>query len=246
MKKGNILNITTKYNEKEALLCCYAGDDNGKHQFLLANGRTTTFSPEQIVTAKAVRGLPAEARTLFKKRLDAHEKIEKLKKEIYKKQCEITEISNSFADFNEQMTHARGLITEAEFAAEFENNLSDSVKNEMRIYGYSVDTPTHIPYYPGNIHISRNVDIQKYFRHGSFVYEEYDGTIHLRGDCEKNKEYKEYIHRYSKPLSVKEKIYEVLGLGDKDWLSYHATYEITVKKPLTKEYAKELAKEFCK
>ena len=94
--------------------------------------------------------------------------------------------------------------------------------------------------------VRRDVDVEKYFRKASFVYEEYDGTIFLHDKADKDPEYQKYVQKYSSPLPVKQKPKEGLSVGnDKDYLRYHCVYEIEVNKPLTKEYAAELAKKFA-
>lgn len=134
-----------------------------------------------------------------------------------------------------------GYLTEAEFINIVMKNLPPIVKSDLESSGYK----TEIHKYNNPIlEFSYWKDLIKNFRRGSFVYEEYDGTIHMTEDCEKNKDYQRLIRLNRHPIRLKIKPEEYLSLGDKDWLSYHCSYSVKLTKPLTKEYALEIAKKF--
>lgn len=140
---------------------------------------------------------------------------------------------------------ASGLLSKTEFYDAFFDSLPGNLKDEMRAYGYGSRMCSGIGYRNDELSISREVDIEKYFRHGSFVFEEYDGTVQFVDHPEKDPGYQRILKEQSRPLSVSWPLIETLWLGDKDWLGYSAAYQIPLKKPLTKAYAKELAKTFA-
>lgn len=246
MKLGNIYKVSyNNYGYEGEFVGILADIREDVLTFITEKGRMQKLIESKILKKGYIRNYLTEARDLFKKRYTAYKEEMKIKEKINNLNKELQSISKDFNSFEEDMQHAKGLMTYAEFSKTVFENITKNVKDELERYDYEFETPYGIPYNEEkNLYISRNVDIEKWFRSASFLYEEYDGTIHFTSDYEKDKNYQSILRRYSRPLSVKMKFIETLALGDKDWLSYHATYEIPLKKPLTKEYAKEIANKY--
>lgn len=171
------------------------------------------------------------------------EKLEKERDEAIRMIRQLQDILQKMPD---KIQNANGFLSYQEFIGAFANALPKNLKQEIDRFAYRFETPMGICYSSENaIMLSRFADIQKYY-HGVLTEQEYDGTYQLRHNCEKDREYKRLLQKYSKPLSVKQKINEGLTLGDKDWLSYSGFYQIPIKKNMTAEYAKNLAASFSK
>lgn len=137
------------------------------------------------------------------------------------------------------LRESRGLLTREEFVSVFSKSLPAYLQREMEKFELLMYSEDHLS-------IEHTEDIEKYFRKGSFVYEEYDGTIQMCSDAKNDLNYKKYLKRYTKTLPVKQKSVSYLGIGDKDWLYCTTEYRVELKKPLTKKYAEEVAKLFSK
>lgn len=200
-------------------------------------------SPEQIAYAKVcrngcdsfvletTRNVPEEIKEILsdgaynvRLSLEAYIEAEQLNKEAEKGRTAIYKIKELIATVN-------GTLTEDDFIKAFKNELGLA---EIWDVSYSS--------YNNSLRIEHREDIEKYFRSGSFVYEEYDGTMMMCPGCEKDPEYQKYIKRYRRELPIKAKLNERLSLGDKDWLTYYGYYDIPLKEKLTEDYAKTLAK----
>lgn len=199
------------------------------------------------VEVSATRNVNPDVRKILTEMYDLHYQIIKLEHQRDNLNRMITETRASLSKTPDKIIKAYGLLTYNEFIDEFYNNLSSYMKSQMKAFGYKMDAPCGIGYHSSNINIGREESIQKYCRKASFVYEEYDGTIHMcsKKECSQDPSYNSIFARYSHKLPTKYNMEETLSLGDKDWLIYSAMYSIEVTKPRTKEYAKELAIKFC-
>ena len=186
----------------------------------------------------------ADIRSAFLAAFDVYmekKRLEDLRDSTMKR---LRETNAVLKDFPNKIQKAKGFLPYHDFVEIFQEALSEKIKREIKQYDYSFSSPYGLSYQDKHLYISREEDIEKYYR-GPLVYQEYDGTFMTIPDMEKYKEYKAYIRHCSKPLSVKAKLKEDLYLGDKQWLCYTACYEIPIKKSMTPAYAKELAKKFC-
>ena len=215
----------------------YYMDENGRLRY----GETGNVSRARNVPAEIRKEL-LEMGTLYHKKKKLLEKYKKIQ-EDYNKQ--FIEIDSGYGKCAEAIRNIKGVLTEEEFAEEFYQALPDKTRKEMEYYGYAVQEPTGICYKDGNLYISREKLLMKYCRNVPYVYEEYDGSLFMIDDAEKDATYQKTLKEASKPLTTKMKIRECLFPGDKLSIWYSGTYEIEVKKGLTKEYAKELAKKFA-
>ena len=195
-----------------------------------------------------IRERMEEAYTAFTNAMQAKQKFEKLKA-MYKK--EMSGYQETLKAFPTEIKHCRGILNAQEFLNAFMEALPEYVKAAMqakpKVNYWGNKTGDYTMELRGNeIQIDTWIDIVKYFRESSFTYEEYDGTIMMTDDAEETPEYKRYLEKYRHTLPVNANLsYEYLSVGnDKDYLCYHAGYEIEIKKPMTKEYAGELADKF--
>lgn len=193
-------------------------------------GRYNAFRKSDIVKETSTR-LPEETRTLLKNWYKLYLK----KEEVIKKENELDRQMRMIGE--KELANSMGLLSRNEFMKEFIQNLPIHLR-------YEVEDMFSIELYENTLDIECNKYIEKFFREGSFVYEEYDGTIQFITDCEKDKNYQSYIKKYKRILPIKMKPDIYLSLGDKDWLTCCTNYRIEIKKPLTKAYAKELAIKF--
>lgn len=200
---------------------------------------------------KIARNVPDEVRKSFDNMAAIWKKREKTVKKFAELQHEYNKTIN---DLQEQhrcavnnLRSVRGFLSKSDFCDVFYDSLLRSVRLDMASKGYDIDTPVGVLYNDDEyLYISKSHIVQKYFRHASFLEEEYDGCIFMVDGAENYQEYQEILKRHSSPLNVKFEFNEHLFMGDKDSLCYSAYYKIPIKKNLTKEYAKELAAEFCK
>ncbi len=198
------------------------------------SGNIRKFNRCVITKDTSTRGISPEARKLMNNYFKIYEK--KRKEEI-RHQKEIQKLDQEMEVFTPAaIVNAMGLCTPLQFKEAFLDALPSRTKEQMEEYGYNIEI------WGEQISIERTDFIEKYFRKGSFVYEEYDGTIQMCTDCKKDKIYQAYLRKYSKPLNVKASHHSWLSIGDKDWLICTDEYRIDIRKPLTMEYAKELAK----
>ena len=203
------------------------------------------------------RNVPPEIRSIMEEGYQAFTTAKTLNKQIGTLLTQMETCTKTLGRLAVKVDSARGLLQPQAFAEVFKKSLTGRVKQEVayhetRRMGYHNCTNvfmTDFSYRDGKPYMMRfyiDVDIEKYFREASFIYEEYDGTIFLCDGAEKDANYKRYIKQYSCRLSTHVKCEESLTVGgDKDFLGYVCSYEIPIKKPLTKEYAKELARMFC-
>lgn len=195
--------------------------------------------PASNFDANFTRGISSETRALLKKKLSMFERLESYRDKMKELEREITKLKDELWLINKDITCSLGYLTESEFIDEFIKCLPDYVRVEIEKYSVSIDS-----YTDKFLDIEYSDHIEKYFRHGSFVYEEYDGNMMMCHNAEKDPSYQRYIKNHRRPLSVKTKITEYLTLGDKDWLIYYGCYRLEITENLTKEYAKKLAKKF--
>lgn len=244
LENGDILNTETlqRYATSEVL-------KSGK------NPSQYRASRVDAAAASATRNVPADIReymegayTAYTNALMATKKFLKLK-EMYDN--EMAGYEKTLSALPTEIKHCRGILDQNEFLEAFLAALPDNVKAAMEDkpktnYWGNKSGDYSVSIYGRQITFATDVAIQKYFTESSFTYEEYDRTIHLTSDAERQPEYQKYLSRYSHPLPVKAPITEYLTVGgDKDFLNYCAEYRIEIKKAMTKEYAKELADEFC-
>lgn len=239
MKIGNISKVKYKYYGKELEFIGILVDENEKeYTFITENNYCSSIYRKDVISLTSPRGYPSEARELLKKRYAAYKEEVKIKEKIKSLNDDLRNIKDKFKTFEEDIAHAKGLLTIEEFSKVLFDNLSWRLQSEIELNKYEFDT-----YRKDEICLTRSVDIEKYCRNASFLYEDYDGTMHFDFDCEEDKNYKDLLRCNSEKIGIKAEFSEGLSLGDKDWLYYHAEYSIPLKKPLTQEYAKRLAME---
>ena len=152
---------------------------------------------------------------------------------------------------------AKGRLTPQEFAEAFVKNLSPAVKNEMKAVesksmGYWNNPRPYraeVTKYGGRrLVLEREIEISKYYnKENEIVGVEYDNTTYIKSGAEKTKLYKDFVKKYSLPLSIKsDEEYHELSLGDKDYLILTDSYQFEIKGELTEENAKKLAEKACK
>ena len=236
---GDFSKVDPDAVKKEELL----GVELKNGEYVVENGCVITSSYTVRIEAKRTRNVPSGVVTALNAMADSYNRIAELREELHRCKDAITAEQMAISECATQVQKARGLLPRKEFEQAFYDALTPSMRRAMD--RFKLGACCGISYTDSEIDISRTVDIEKYFRRGSFVYEEYDGTICFISHPEKDKNYMRLVRQYSKPLSTKCKLKEVLTLGDKDWLSYNCMYSIPLKKPLTKDYAQELAKAFC-
>ena len=235
MAKKQIKKVTINYymNPVEEI-----GIELPNGDYLISSGEKV--QKEKIKEAKQTR-LKPEVKAVFLEMYDVMVTKMKLEKTRDQVMDDLRSCNLTLRKMPDKLQNAKGYLDNKEFTNLFHDSLSDKVKREIRDYDYVFTPPFGRSM---KIQISRDVDIQKWYR-GALVEQEYDGTYFIADGAEKMSEYKAYIRKYSRPLSVTGKLNEDLGLGDKNWLYYNACYEIPVTKEMTKDYAKELARKFC-
>lgn len=235
MKVGEIRKLVVEYyDETAAISGIIFKVSNSEIGIYSTNGLQHLIRTNQICKDTSTR-LPAETRSLLKKWYGLYKKLQK-EKEKYEevKRTLITEMEK----INESKLAATlGTISREEFIHEFVECLSSDLRRDLEAFTISL--------YRGYIAIESKVDIEKYFRKGSFVFEEYDGTIQFADDYKNDPSYQAYINQYKKILPIKQKPEVWLSIGDHDWLSCITLYKVKVNKPFTKEYAKEIAAQFA-
>ena len=202
----------------------------------------------------ATRNVHPDIRAALEQSYTSFVRYEVLWKQLIKIQNEANTFMENIETLPSVVREARGIMSGSEFANAVYDNLTDKIKYAMnkgsRKRDYYRDYPAYkIDYdsYNKTIEIRLEVDIDKYFRKASFIYEKYDGTICFADNAQNDPNYKKILKEYSSPLPVKQKPAEGLSVGgDKDFLSYYCIYRIKADKPMTKEYAKKIANDFCK
>ena len=207
--------------------------------FLLENG--DLVSPEKIKEVKQTRVNP-DVRKCFEEMAKVYQKKCQLEKEMKALNREMTDVRKEYQDFPNRIQEAKGFLRLTDFIEAFRQSLPRKLQDEIDNYGYEFGIGPCGPAQKA-ILIWTEQDIKKYYR-GAMAYMEYDSTFSLLDDAEDTLEYKNYIRKYSCPLSVKKKPEEWLYLGDKDWLIYRGEYSIPIKKAMTRNYAEELAEKF--
>lgn len=237
MKTGDIRKILINYySGKWEQIAVLLEETDTSYCFFNVEGNQFEVRKSLLLSESTVRNLPAETRSLLK---DYAKLYQKLKAEEQKYEKAKKPIQDEMKKINvKTLRESMGLLTEEAFMNCFLNELSASLQREMEDF--------ELRMWDNRMNIEHMEYIQKYFRKGSFVYEEYDGTIMMCSDAEKDPNYKKYLKRYTKTLPVKQKPNVYLGIGDKDWLYCETAYSLELKKPLTKEYAEEVAREFSK
>lgn len=236
MKTGDIRKILVDYyGGKEERIVVVLEETDTKYKLYSIDGIEFELRKSMILSENLVRNIPTETRSLLKDYAKLHQKL-KLEEEKYEKT--IRPLEDAMKKINTKtLRESRGLLTMEEFINTFINFLPDYLQREMEKFEL-------LMYSEKQLEIEHTEYIEKYFRKGSFVYEEYDGTIQMCSDAKNDPNYKKYLKQYAKTLPVKQKPVSYLGIGDKDWLYCTTVYRLELKKPLTKEYAEEIAKKF--
>ncbi len=238
MKTGDIRKLLINYyGGKKECIAVLLEETDTKYWFFSMDGTQFEVKKSLVLSEGTVRSIPTETRSLLKdyaklyQKLRAEqEKYEKIRKPLVDAMSKIN---------TKTLRESRGLLTREEFVSVFSKSLPAYLQREMEKFELLMYSEDHLS-------IEHTEDIEKYFRKGSFVYEEYDGTIQMCSDAKNDLNYKKYLKRYTKTLPVKQKSVSYLGIGDKDWLYCTTEYRVELKKPLTKKYAEEVAKLFSK
>lgn len=238
MKTGDIRKILVDYyGGKEERIAVFLEETDTKYCFFSMDGVQFEIKKSLVLSENMVRSIPAETRNLLK---DYAKLYQRLKAEEEKFERAKKPIQDAMEKINTKtLRESRGLLTREEFVSVFSKSLPSYLQREMEkfeLYMYSGK----------QLEIEHTEYIEKYFRKGSFVYVEYDGTIQMCSDTKNDPNYKKYLKRYTKTLPVKQKPVSYLGIGDKDWLYCTTEYRVELKKPLTREYAEEVARQFSK
>ncbi|MDO4469851.1 MAG: hypothetical protein Q4C84_08410 [Bacillota bacterium] len=230
---GDIVKIT-HLDSYEVVGVILAQEENYLIVFNL-NGYESQILHRYIKNITFTKSITPEARKLLKDYYQAYTKFQE-EKERYQRAIE--PLQKIIKGINKDtLTQAMGLLTEEDFIQEFMKNLPSVVEFGLQEFSFEI--------YNGILNIEKRVDIQKYFKPCSFVFEEYDRTLQFTTDCERDKNYQMYIKKYQCLVpGVKTKPHVYLSLGDKDWLSCTTSYDIPLTKPFTAAYAKELSKKF--
>lgn len=206
-----------------------------------------------IADASATRNVPSEIREAMEKAYDAVDKMIRMQAKYEKMQemflKDMKEQNSAVKEMPAACRQARGTLTKEEFAKAFYEALPQSIKNEMencwqRGYSGSYEGDYKVSMY-NNIQIERSVWFDKWAK-PSYSFLEYDDTRMIIDNPEKDPNYVRDLKKYSRPLSVPQKIEEHITIGDKNSLEYHGSYYVKVDpgKELTKDYAQKLADEF--
>lgn len=238
MKTGDIRKLLINYyGGKEERIAVLLEETDTKYYFFSMDGIEFEVKKSLVLSESTVRSISAETRGLLKDYAKLHQKL-KAEQERYEKIKK--PIQDAMKKINTKtLRQSRGLLTMEEFMSAFAKSLPTYLQREMEKFELRM-------YSEKQMEIEHTEYIKKYFRKGSFVYEEYDGTIMMCDDAEKDPNYKSYLKQYAKTLPVKQKPVSYLGIGDKDCLCCTTEYRLELKKPLTKEYAEEVAKLFSK
>ena len=246
MANISVFKITVKYGTSKTGKELYAVRyrENGEFSaYLAGDGAIYSTKPQQygfyIASMSGTRGVPEEAKNIFKEMLKNRKAEEKAEEEKKKAEETVWKLKSERSKMEKELTAAFGLLTDSEFCDAFLHALPANVSFAISRGNFRMDISDD------SLRIYREEYIEKYFRQASFVYEEYDGTIFLKDNAERTKEYREYLNEYSRTLPVKAKIAEWLSIGDKDCLTYHGEYRIPLKSKKDKKYAEELAKKFA-
>lgn len=212
--------------EKELHAYLYGESTDMLYYMNMKTGELSVIRKAFINTEQVLRGYTPEAKKLAKEYVKAEQKAKELEKQA-------ADIRKPYCHIKTKLATANGVLNEREFVDELKKN------------GIVFDDSADIYEYNGIIHINVYRDIARWFGESSFTFREYDGTVMLTTDCEKDKNYKEYLKQYGRKVTrpnIKSKyVKEYLDIGDKEILSYIMAIDIETTKALTKEYAKELA-----
>lgn len=236
MKTGDIRKILVDYyGGKEERIVVLLEETDTKYCFFSMDGVKFEIKKSLVLSENTVRSIPAETRSLLKDYAKLYMKL-KMEEEKYEKARK--PLVEAMSQINTKtLRESRGLLTMEEFMLAFTKSLPAYLQREMEKFEL-------LMYSEKQLEIEHTEYIEKYFRKGSFVYEEYDGTIQMCSDAKNDPNYKKYLKQYAKTLPVKQKPVSYLGIGDKAWLYCTTVYRLELKKPLTKEYAEEIAKKF--
>lgn len=238
MKTGDIRKLLINYyGGKEERIAVLLKETDEKYCFFSMDGVQFEVKKSLVLSEGTVRNIPEETRRLLK---DYAKLYQKLRAEQEKYEKIRKPIADAMSQINTKtLRESRGLLTMEEFMSVFVKSLPAYLQREMEKFELCM-------YSEKQLDIEHTEYIEKYFRKGSFVFKEYDGTIQMCSDAKNDPNYKKYMKQYAKTLPVKQNPVSYLGIGDKDWLYCTTEYRIELKKPLTKEYAKEVAKQFSK
>lgn len=238
MKNGDIRKLLINYyGGKAERIAVLLEETDAEYCFFSIDGVEFNIRKALLLSESSVRNLPAETRNLLKDYVKLYQKL-KVEEEKYERARKPLE--DAMKKINTKaLRESRGLLTTEEFMTAFAKSLPAYLQKEMGRFELSM-------YSENRLDIEYTEYIEKYFRKGSFVYEEYDGTIQMCSDAKDDPNYKKYLKQYTKTLPVKQRPVSYLGIGDKDWLYCTSEYRLDIKKPLTKEYAEEVAKQFSK
>lgn len=158
------------------------------------------------------------------------------RKQIDKK---ISKIKNEFIGLSENKEKEekellKSIVEERKmlFPEEFDRGIYEKIK---KLIGNEYSLYTSGSYMDNSVHIGISKDIEKYAKpeNYSFIYEEYDRTLHIDSDMPSYKKFKEKYDKNFNILSSKElkklekqfgciiEQHSNLSIGDKDWLSYN-------------------------
>lgn len=221
----------------------------GESTYIDIEGHLRTCKPEEVFRT---RNIPENVKVAFKQVVNIQKQQDKetQKFEIIRQNynTRISQLKQQREDATKQLRNAIGILSFNEFKTAFWEALPEAVKTEIVRKGYTVNEPYGICFNRNQyMYLSKYAMIQKYYRAGSFVYEEYDGTIQMYDNATEDATYQRYLKQYSSVINgINAPFVETLYLGDKDSLNYSACYKLKLPEILTKDGAVELAKKICK
>lgn len=239
LKPGSFKKFTCRfYNQREDryINCIVLGlnKEKSKVEVYTDTGTIVALYHQVIKKVSITKSITPEARKIMK---DFYAEYRKFQKDAADFDARRNAYNELYHHNERILPEAMGYLTDEEFVRTVLQNLPLTTKTSLEPYQVSIDH-----YGDTTLEFSYSKNLIKHFRRGSFVYEEYDGTIQLTDDCEKNKDYQRLIRLNRHPARLKIKPNEGLSVGDKEWLSYYCDYSFKLTEALTEKYAIAVAK----
>ena len=209
--------------------------------FILMDGNSIRVAYDNIIDFKETRTINKDLRDLVSMRLQISQAIEQKTNQIDILKQEIYKLNEQLKNMSAKFLAAQGQITWNDFVNIALNSMSENLKSNLQFSGYKIDSPCVVGLEENIIYFTRTTYICN-GRDVDFVYLEYDGTFHMRGDAENSKSYKSYLKQYRKVICTDLPYEENIILCEYK-VMHQGWYKVVVpNEPLTKELAVRLGK----
>ena len=209
--------------------------------FILMDGSSIRVAYDNIIDFKEARNINKDLRDLVSMRLQISQAVEQKTNQIDILKQEIYKLNEQLKNMSAKFLAAQGQITWNDFVNIVLLNMDKQLRWDLKKTGYELATPYMVNIDDNSIYFTRESCVGHY-RNYKFVYEEYDCTVHMESNAEKDPKYQSCLKNNRKTIHTNLPFEESLYVSEYT-IMYQGWYKIIVpNEPLTKELAIKIGK----